>query len=215
MHLKAQTYTNIEIIAVESKGFPAEKRNFGFSKCRGEYVLFLDEDEYLTPTVIENAVKEFEAGCDIVAMKVAKANAKGYVERCVSITRIMDVKPLFFRRKVLDTVGLFNPAFVLNDDGELLLRALNAGFKQSFLNPSEGYIYHDETNNIFSVFRKVVLSRKSWKLQMKLHEKVRLDSEAATISNRRRIFASIKKEPMLAFGTAFVMLACFVLRRIP
>jgi glycosyltransferase involved in cell wall biosynthesis len=76
--LKAQTYPNIEIIVVDNprttdatreiareftdkvyvKGHERSvQRNFGVEKAAGEYVLILDADMQLTPTVVEDCVE--------------------------------------------------------------------------------------------------------------------------------------------------------------
>ena len=78
--LRQQTYRHVETIEVKFKGFPAEKRNAGFRKSRGALVLFLDEDEYLSPTVIEECVAKTKEGHHIVSIPVRKKLGEGYFQ---------------------------------------------------------------------------------------------------------------------------------------
>ena len=59
-------YKNILIFHQENKGVSAA-RNFGLKQSHGEYVLYVDADDYLTPSCLNEAVKTAESeNADIV-----------------------------------------------------------------------------------------------------------------------------------------------------
>lgn len=213
-HIKQQTYQNIELILVDFKGFPAEKRNYGYRKSRGVYVLFLDEDEYMTPTTVSVCVNKFDEVFDMVGIPQIKLEPKNYMGRCVSILRENIFKPLFFKREVIEHVGLFCHEYVLCDDLDMIIRALLGGYRLGVIDVKDGYIIHDEDNSLTGILRKTFLTRKSYKkLQNNYGQK--LDILTRKHSQRRRIFRILIKQPILIPGTLLVMLIRFVIRRIP
>ena len=213
-YVKQQTYQNVELILVDFKGFPAEKRNYGYGKSRGAYVLFLDEDEYMTPTTISACVSKFDEGFDMVGIPQIKLEPKNYVGKCASILRENIFRPLFFRREVLEHVGLFRHEYVLCDDLDMLIRAFLGGYRLGVIDVKDGYIIHDEDNSLTGILRKTFLSRNSYKkLQNNYGRK--LDILTRKHSQRRRIFGIMIKQPILIPGTFLVMLIRFIIRRIP
>ena len=121
--LDSQTYRALEIIQVKFKGFPAEKRNYGFKKSHGAFVLFLDEDEYPSPTVIEECVQKARKGYDIVSIPIRKKIGSGYRSQCIALIREGTFKAMFFQRNTLCRIGLLDPEFILSDDVEIRERA--------------------------------------------------------------------------------------------
>ncbi|MGB9756358.1 MAG: glycosyltransferase family 2 protein [Candidatus Bathyarchaeales archaeon] len=213
-HIKRQTYKNIEIILVDFPGFPAEKRNYGYRKSHGVFVLFLDEDEYMAPPTISACVRKFKEGFDIVGIPQIKLQKDRYIEKCISILRENVAKPLFFKREVLDRIGLFCPEYVLCDDLDVLIRAKMGGYKYGMINLKEGYILHDETNSMRAIFQKTFLSRKSYKrLQIKYGSK--LDIITRMYSQRKRILRELESQPTCIPGALLVMLILFAARRVP
>jgi len=213
-HVKKQTYPNIELILVDLEGFPAEKRNYGYLKSKGDYVLFLDEDEYLSPTAISACVFKFKKGFDIVGIPAIKSKPQGYMAKCISLTRLGDAKLLFFRRDVLQKVGLFHTKYILCDDLDMLFRVFSRGYKLGFIDMEDGYLIHDETNRLGSLLRKTLFARKAYKnLQIRYGEGLDLITRKPT--ERKRIFEILLKQPALAPGVLLVLFICFVARRLP
>jgi len=213
-HIKRQTYQNIELILADFKWFPAEKRNYGYRKSKGSLILFLDEDEYMTPPTISACINKFKEGFGIVGIPQIKVEPKSYFEKCASILRENIAKPLFFKREVLEIVGIFRTEYVLCDDLDLLIRAFSAGYKLGIIGVEDGYILHDETNSLTSMLRKTFLVRRSYK-KLQAEYGANLDVLTRKHSQRKRILNILVKQPVLILGTLFIMFVLFVVRRIP
>ena len=69
----------------------------------------------------------------------------------------------FFRRNVLEDVGLLRPEYALSDDLDLFIRVFRKGYRLGMVDSKEGYMIHDETNELSSILRKIILGRKSYK----------------------------------------------------
>lgn len=214
--LGRQTYSDIEIVTVDCKGFPAEKRNYGFKKSTGRYVYFLDEDEYTSPTTIEDCVEKAEEGYDVVAVPVIKKAPISYMSRCVAITRMNTPKMMFFKREALDKIGLFDPKFVLCDDVEILERVIKGGFRIGQANTC--YLLHDEETGLKGVLYKTLFARKSFAkiaYVCQMPTIVRITGATGTEINRKRIFKQLLKKPGYILGVLLVLATGFVARRIP
>lgn len=63
----AEHYENIRLFTIENSG-PGFARNFGMTHARGDYLAFVDADDYLAPDFLEHMTQIMEAGdFDIVA----------------------------------------------------------------------------------------------------------------------------------------------------
>lgn len=211
--LALQTYKALEIIEVKFKGFPAEKRNYGFRKSHGIFILFLDEDEYLSPSAIKECVNKAKEGYDIVSIPVRKKLGGSYFQQCLSLIRENTVKSLFLRREVLLDIGLFDPEFVLSDDLDLIGRAARKHYTIAII--SKGYMFHDENASVKSIIQKTILTRKSFrKLKSKYGELAYQDMVRAS-HHRKRILAGLRGTPKYFFGVSVIMLMRSFIRRIP
>jgi glycosyltransferase involved in cell wall biosynthesis len=215
-HVRKQTYPNVELIIVDFKGFPAEKRNYGYLKSKGEYVFFLDEDEYLSPSTISKCVDKFNEGFDLVGILQHNVQPKGYLAKCISATNIgsgPDCK--FYKRNILNDVGLFCPKYIFCDDVDMHNRILRKGYRLGIVDCEDAYIMHDSTSELTSTIRKTLLSRKPYRLLEKKYAKVERDTKSNTRRQRKTIRETLLKQPSLILGVSIVMLSCFLVRRIP
>jgi glycosyltransferase involved in cell wall biosynthesis len=211
--LALQTYQAMEIIQVRQRGFPAEKRNYGFKNSHGTFILFLDEDEYLSPTAIEECVHKAKEGYDIVSIPVRKKLGGSYLQQCLSLIRENTVKSLFMRRDVLLDIGLFDPGFVLSDDLDLLGRATRENYSIGTI--SAGYMFHDEDVTVRSIIQKTILTRKPFrKLKIKYGDQAFQNMVRAS-HHRRRIISGLLSTPKYFFGVSIIMLIRSFIRRIP
>jgi glycosyltransferase involved in cell wall biosynthesis len=132
------SYPHARCVRQENQG-RAQARNAGFRASRGEYVVFLDADDRLSPNAIEAHLRCFsthpEAGfvvgdIDQIAgdgsyiysprWPVLKAN---FYEELLKVNHVANTIGVMFRRSVFDALGGFARAFEPAEDYEILLRA--------------------------------------------------------------------------------------------
>ena len=118
----------------------AEARNSGFRASKGEYVLFLDADDRLTPTAVESHLFCFaehpQAGfvvgdIDHITLDGSYAGSPGrwpvlesnHYEELLKVNHVANNVAVMFRRSVIERVGGFNALYHPAEDYELLLRA--------------------------------------------------------------------------------------------
>jgi glycosyltransferase involved in cell wall biosynthesis len=166
-----QTYPNIELIIVDnsSKDRTQEiarkytgkvftkgpersaQRNFGIQQSEGEYILVLDADMYLSPTVVEEAVNIFRNNPDIKFLFIPEETiAEGFWGKCKVFERdfyltgdITTEAARFFRRKELLEIGCFDENQTGSEDWDLsdkFLARYKYGRTSSALTHDEGKI---------------------------------------------------------------------------
>jgi len=131
-------YPGIGFVRQENRGL-AEARNSGFRASKGEYVLFLDADDRLTPTAVESHLFCFaehpQAGfvvgdIDHIALDGSYAGSPGrwpmlesnHYEELLKVNHVANNVAIMFRRSVIERVGGFNALYHPAEDYELLLR---------------------------------------------------------------------------------------------
>jgi len=213
-HLKNQTYFNIEAITVDGEGFPAVKRNIGLKKSHGSLVLFLDDDEYMTSNLISACVQKFQENFDMVGYRQKVPVQKRWLQKCLSLYQAEDggVKVGFYKKQVLDKIGLLDETLFLCDDIDLFQRAVNAGYKYDVVACEDGYVTHDFNMSLHDRVKKTVWSRRAYRHMLR-KDGVNLD--VWKVNSRRRILREMVDDPKLVLGTVFVGFLFFVLRRIP
>ncbi|MEU6364722.1 glycosyltransferase family 2 protein [Streptomyces sp. NPDC046931] len=111
----------LRVIHQENSGGPSAPRNVGLGHARGQYVFFLDADDYLGPEALERMVAMAEKnGTDIVLGKMVGVNGRGLpasmFKRNQPKTDVFNsrvywaLNPLkLFRRELLEREGLRFP----------------------------------------------------------------------------------------------------------
>jgi len=122
----------------ENRGL-AGARNTGFQASSGEYVLFLDADDRLTPNAAEAHLSCFaqhpEAGfvvgdIDHISLDGSFAGSPrwpvleaNHYEQLLKVNHVANTIAVMFRRSVIERVGGFKPFCSPAEDYELLLHA--------------------------------------------------------------------------------------------
>ena len=134
--VKNQTYKEIEIIVVREDGNPAENRNIGISKAKGEYVAFIDDDDEWLPDKLENQLSLFDKTTSLVVCWVDdKRFGESYVVRYPKTIYLKQVLKMFnvaatsaylFRKDRLQALGGFDVTFPSAQEYELAIRTCDA-----------------------------------------------------------------------------------------
>jgi glycosyltransferase involved in cell wall biosynthesis len=132
-------YPQVRYVRQENKGL-AEARNSGFRAAAGEYVMFLDADDRLTPNAIEAHLKCFaehpdaqlvvgdidhiaEDGSYLRSPRWPVLTANFY-EQLLKVNHVANMIAVMARREVIATFGGFEPSCSPAEDYRLLLRAV-------------------------------------------------------------------------------------------
>jgi len=186
--VRNQGYSSIEIIIVDNfsndatvaiatefgtrtiqqESTPALARNIGIANSTSKYILFLDSDQVLSPSVIEECVekcerekvemvrvpevfvgKSFWASCS-----ASWKNFYGKVEQkyCVN-GNILAGEPRFFIREQLVRAGMLNTGLFWGEDYDLYQRMRKAGIRETCC---ESRLYHYEPETIREILFKTL-----------------------------------------------------------
>jgi glycosyltransferase involved in cell wall biosynthesis len=132
-------YPQVQYIRQQNKGL-AEARNSGFRTASGEYVVFLDADDRLTPNAIEAHLRCFaehpyaqlvvgdidhiaEDGSYLGSPRwpLLKAN---FYEELLKVNHVANTVAVMMRREVVVSIGGFETSCSPAEDYRLLLRAV-------------------------------------------------------------------------------------------
>ncbi|XHH08738.1 MAG: glycosyltransferase [Candidatus Bathyarchaeia archaeon] len=131
---------------IQVKGFQSKARNVGVHNSKGEFVLFLDSDQVLSKTVIEDCVTLcLKDGVGMVRVpEVFMGNS--FWSDCSAVWRnsydeveatfgerlgLVHGKPRFYVRAFLEKVGLFDESLLWGEDYDLHSRLKSQGVKET------------------------------------------------------------------------------------
>lgn len=159
-----QNDARVKIINQENRGLPAA-RNRGIRESRGEYLKFLDADDWLVPTAIAKQVAAFHANptlglvyCDLVRVNArgeqiddyAAANARrilnGNILPSLIVGGYFTPHTVLVRRTILEQVGVFNESLKSVEDVELWMRIMCEGYAAHFVSEKLAYYRLHDTN---------------------------------------------------------------------
>lgn len=166
----------IRLTKIENHGIIAASRNRGISLARGEFVAFLDSDDWWTPDKLRYCLATFRAGADFVYhdMFVCRDHVPSHPVRSGSVRAV--TRPVrrdllengnaiinsgaAVRRAVLDSVGAMSedPQLVGAEDFDLWLRIAKVTDRFSMLDHVLGF-YWVGTSNMTNPVRTVTSFR--------------------------------------------------------
>lgn len=177
LSIKKQTYPNIDIVVVDSLYYQKEKqdrcrkiiqkyaryfrdgpersiqRNRGIKEAKGEYILMIDQDMYLTKNVAKECYESLTKG-NYIALTIPEISiGEGFWTKCVALERYistvleegMNECCRFFRKKDALMIGGYDPKIVGIEDSDFHYRMQAKGK----IGKIKNFIYHDEGKTEF------------------------------------------------------------------
>lgn len=172
LSIKKQTYPNIDIVVVDSYFYDkleqlrckkiikkyaryfqdgperSIQRNRGIKEAKGENILIIDQDMYLTPNVVKECCEKLNGNIALIIPEISIG--LGYWAKCISLERYISTyleKGLneccrFFRKKDALSVGGYDSKMVGVEDSDFHNKMKRIGEVGKIKN----YINHDEGN---------------------------------------------------------------------
>jgi glycosyltransferase involved in cell wall biosynthesis len=233
--IKKQTYSNIEIVVVDnhstddtitlaSRYTPnvytigperSAQRNYGVQKATGDFVLILDGDMELTPSVVQECVSTFNAHINDVAGITILEESMGttFWAKC----RILEKKlysyddndfraaARFYKKELFEKIGGFNVDLVSGEDWDLSQRA--QGFGKLYTIKSVTYHYDGDLPLIKSMKKKFYYGRHIDKY-LAISSNKDFSDKQMSIVGRYKVFLSQPKilfaNPVVGVGVLFL-----------
>lgn len=195
--IKNQTYSPIEMIVVDSIQFASDQllvrsikkyaryykdgpersiqRNRGIKEAKGEYLLIVDQDMYLTPKVIKECVEKIKQNIALTIPEISIG--EGFWTQCVAFERYistfleegMNECCRFFRKKDALAIGGFDPTIVGIEDSDFHYRMKMRGKIIKIME----LIYHDEgRTSFFGRVKKKYYYSKAFKKYLKRYPNI-------------------------------------------
>lgn len=124
----------------------SEARNYGASKSKGEFLLFVDSDMELTPNVLEACVSAI-SGFDSLCLREVAVTGKNYWVKARAIERDHMFRSFyyesarFYRKESFIKVGGYDISMVGFEDLDLQARMVEGGFRVGW---TDAIVYHHE-----------------------------------------------------------------------
>jgi poly(ribitol-phosphate) beta-N-acetylglucosaminyltransferase len=150
----ASTHPNVQVLHQANSGWPGQPRNRGTAVSRGEYVLYMDADDFLAPHTLRR-LHEFATahGSDIVVPRLTGVGGRWTSHRPWPRTEVdADLRRVFltlspqklFRREFLQEHDLrFPEGRVRLEDGMFLARAYLSARRVSTLSDGDYYFLRE------------------------------------------------------------------------
>ena len=164
--IRRQTYPNVEIVIVDayscdgtrkiaekydprivtSRAYRSEARNIGVRESRGDFLLFVDSDMELGPSVVQGCVEKSEKHYDALVIPEVSSGT-GFWAQCKALEKSCYLgddtieAARFFKRSVFQGIGGYDPELEAGEDWDLNQRIMKAGRR---IGRTNTFIKHNE-----------------------------------------------------------------------
>jgi len=209
--------TDFRAKIIQRKCNPALARNIGVDSSTGKYVLFLDSDQVLSPSVIEECVGKCESESfgmvripEVFTGKsfwgfcsAAWKNCHQKVERCRTDENIIRGEPRFFVKKQIVQAGMLNVALLWGENYDLYNRLKKMDSKETLCNAK---LFHCEPTSVKKILVKNFCYGKSMPVFVRYTRKqifkLMFRHSLLTFSE---VFRNFKKSPAIIWGCAVLL----------
>lgn len=139
-------------------------RNEGFKRSKGEFIIFLDSDDLLSPLCLEKRIKaakgfpeydfwvfstlEFEKKPGDSNILINVFTTEDPLNRFLKIDVIWLATGPFWKREIIDKVGGWDENLKSGQDWDLSIRVIASGFRFLYFNDIDNYWRIDSPNKI-------------------------------------------------------------------
>ncbi|MCK4265957.1 MAG: glycosyltransferase [Thermoplasmata archaeon] len=133
-------------------------RNYGVEKSAGDAVAFMDADAIANGLWVEELLKAFEQGADVVAGKEVRMGYSGFtsLKRVGMLHKGVDITypsvNLAYRKEVFEAIGGFDPWFKEAEEVDLNYRAVDVGNKLVYW--PAAVVYHRARESFMGFFKQ-------------------------------------------------------------
>lgn len=226
--IKEQTWPNIELlvvdnfstdgtwevvekladVAIQAGPERSAQRNIGTERARGDWVLWIDADMELPPTIIERAMERARAdGADAVFVPEATVG-DGYwtacraLERSCCVEEVLVQSPRLIRREYLLHTGGFLESLSGTEDAELRTRMIADGCTLSWI---PDLIVHDEGRLTLSgILKKRYYYGRGLKRYRQRHPGALGGQAGAAVEAYRKNWRKLAARPATAAGVVLM-----------
>jgi len=203
---------------IQQKCNPAQARNIGVDNSAGRYVLFLDSDQVLSPTVVEECVercenekigmviipevfigKGFWSSCSAAWKNCYEEVARLYRDRRDIIHNI----PRFFIREEITRVGMLDNSLHWGEDYDLYRKLKKVNVREA---ESKSKIYHHELTSIRDTIIKNFRYGKSMPVFLQqTRQQIFPSMFEQALLTFRKVFKNSKNSPSVIIGCAVLL----------
>ncbi len=234
--VKAQTYKHIELIVVDNfsrddtlaiaKKYADQsyqkgpercaQRNYGASKSKGVYIVFIDSDMELSPTVVADCVSAITTKSAAGVIIPEESFGNGFWAQCKKLEKSFYIgvdwieAARFFAKKTFVSAGQYNQSLISGEDWDLSNRIKQSGP----LARIQGKIYHNEGSPTL----RSLVNKKSF-YAAKMHDyitanpKTNARKESLRVVHRFGLYLShpikLFRNPLCGLGMLFMKMCEF------
>lgn len=235
--IKKQTYKNIEIIVVDNNSTDKTKeiatkytklvfnkgpersaqRNFGASKSKGDYLLFIDSDMELSKKVVEECINRVQKSGGVIIPE--KSMGEGFWAKCKALERSFYIgvdwieAARFFPREVFNKFKGYDETQTGTEDSDFPQR-IKEKFGENSILRINSFIYHHEGKlSLFDTLKKRLYYAKTANVYTTRKSNEEYFRKQSSILERYKLYFSdpkkLFKNPLFGLGVLFMKAAEF------